>query len=90
MPSAKLSGCTCPDHYQQHPTQKFVSYNCTYHNVTKFQGNYEGPLYSPHPDLIWNTSYRDDKYISAPVIPIILNNMLLILINNKKCIKKYI
>lgn len=82
MPNAKLSGCTCPDHYQQHPTQKFISYDCTYHNVTKFQGNYEGPLYSPHPDLIWNTS--------APVIPIILNNMLLILINNKKCIKKYI
>ena len=55
MPAAKLSGCTCPDHYQQHPTQKFVSYNCTYHNVTKFQGNYEGPLYSPHPDLITST-----------------------------------
>lgn len=51
MYAAKLSGCTCPDHHQQHETQKFVSYNCTYHNVSNFQGNYEGPLYSRHPDL---------------------------------------
>lgn len=48
--------------------------------MTKFAGNYQGPLYAPHPDLkIMNRSELQDKFIHADIDAMDLDDMYTIL-----------
>ena len=48
--------------------------------MTKFAGNYQGPLYAQHPDLkIMNRSELQDKYILADIDAMDLDDMYTIL-----------